>query len=81
MKISVIEPGKRSICVQIPTFLVLNRVGAHIVVKAARKNGALLTFNQVYALITVLKDFKRTHADWKLAEVESADGKYVSITI
>jgi len=81
MKISVIDPGKRSIRIQIPTSLVLNRVGAHIVVKAARKNGACLTFEQVYALITALKEFKRTHADWKLVEVESADGEYVCITM
>lgn len=81
MKISVIEPGKHNIRIRIPTGLVLNRLSAYIIAKAAQKNGVSLTFEQIYTLITVLKDFKRSHTDWKFVEVQSANGEYVLVTI
>ncbi len=81
MKISVIEPGKHNIRIRIPSALVLNRFSACIAAKAAQKSGASLTFEQVYAFITAVKDYKRSHADWKFVEVQSADGEYIEIVI
>ena len=81
MKISVIEPGKREKRIRIPTVLVLNHLSAYIAAKVAEKNGVPITFEQIYALITTLRDFNRSHADWKFVEVQSAGGEYICVQI
>ncbi len=81
MKINIIRPNERNICLRIPTALMLNRLSAHIAAKAAQKNGESLTFEQVYGFFAALKEFKRTHDDWKFVEVQSSSGEYVEITV
>jgi ribonuclease Z len=58
----------------------LNRPGKFDREKA-EKNGVPITFEQIYALITTLRDFNRSHADWKFVEVQSAGGEYICVQI
>lgn len=81
MRIIVDTTNDKNIHITLPTGLILNRLTALIAAKAAQKNGVMVTYEQIYSLLTALKDFKRINGDWTLVEVESADGNYVKITI
>lgn len=81
MRIIVDTTNDKNIHITLPTGLILNRLTALIAAKAAQKNGIMVTYEQIYSLLTALKDFKRINGDWTLVEVESADGNYVKITI
>ena len=80
MRIKVID-GDTRLDLPLPTGLVLNRFTAEIAARAAADNGVNLTGAQVNALIRAAKDFKRSHPDWCLVEVESADGEYVMVRL
>lgn len=81
MKISIIGANERHIRLIIPTSLILNRLSAFIAAKAVQKTGVTLTYEQIYSIIKAAKSFKRTHSDWKFAEVISRNGECVEIVI
>ena len=68
-----------NIRLRIPTGLVFNRFTAAAIGKEAGKYGVKLSPRQVRILIKTLKEYRRTHPDWVLAEVHSADGGYVLV--
>ena len=80
MRIIVDTSSNKNIHICLPTGLILNRLTALIASKAAKKNGASLSFDQAYGFISALKDFKRMHGSWTLVEVESEGGDHVEIT-
>lgn len=81
MKIDVTGGNGRHICITVPTGLVLNRLTAGVLANGASKQGVSLTRAQLIALICALRECRRRHTDWKIVEVESADGKRVEITL
>ena len=66
---------------RIPTGLVFNRFTAAAISKEAGKYGVKLSPQQARILIKTLKKYRRTHPDWVLAEVRSADGGYVLVKL
>jgi len=81
MRVLVKEENGHKFNIRIPTALALNRVTAGIATKVCRKNGVEITKMQVYSLIKAIKDYKKYHPDWKLLEIEEADGDYVEIVL
>ena len=66
---------------RIPTGLVFNRLTAAAIAKEAGKYGVKLSPRQTCILIKALKEYRRTHPDWVLAEVRGADGEYVFVKL
>lgn len=81
MRILVKESSGEKHDIRIPTGLALNRVTAGFLSKVCQKNGADISKEQLRALIKVLKDYKKRHPDWKLLEVDDADGEQVEIIL
>lgn len=65
----------------IPTGLLLNRVTASVLPRAFSEMGLKLSQQQARNLISALKHFRKTHKDWVLVEVHSADGDEVLIKL
>lgn len=78
MKIIVKEP-EHHIRLRIPTGLVFNRFTAAAISKEADKYGVKISIHQVRILMKVLKEYRKKHPDWVLAEVQSGDGEYVLV--
>ena len=66
---------------RIPTGLVLNRFAAAAISKEMGKHEMKITPHQARALMKTLKEYRRTHPDWVLAEVHGADGEYVFVKL
>ncbi len=81
MRVYVKEDTGQKIDIRIPTGLALNRVTAGIVAKVMQKNGVEITKNQMKMLVKAVKDYKKHHPDWKLVEIQDADGEQVEIVL
>ena len=77
----IVKEAENNIRLVIPTGLLLNRWVAGIACRQADKYGVRLSPQQMQALFKALKDYRRAHPDWVLAEVCSADGEYVLVKI
>ena len=66
---------------RIPTGLAFNRFTAGGITKAMGKYGVKIPPKQARILMKALKKYRRTHPDWVLAEVQSADGGYVLVKL
>ena len=66
---------------RIPTGIAFNRFTAGAISKEAGKYGVKISPHQARTLIKALKEYRRTHPDWVLAEVYSADGEYVLVKL
>jgi hypothetical protein len=65
----------------IPTGLVLNRWGVGLVLDSLKKYGLNVTKEQAVDFARFLNRYRRSHPEWVLVEVESADGDYVKIKL
>jgi len=81
MRVLVKENSGEKHDIRIPTGLALNRVTAGFVSKVCKKNGADISKEQLRVLIKALKDYKKRHPEWKLLEVDDADGEHVEIVL
>ena len=57
-----------------PTGLLLNWITVFYIVRKAKKHGVALEYRQMVKLIKILNDYRRTHKDWILMELERAGG-------
>lgn len=84
MKIKV-KDADTNIKIIFPTCLVLNRLAAlaapKIFNRKLKQHGMELTSAQAVKLIKTLKRFRRRHKNWKLVEVNSADGEHIEIRL
>ena len=84
MKIKVKDADK-NIKIIFPTCLLLNRLTAFAAPKFLHKklksHGIEITSAQAVKLIKTLKRFRRRHKNWKLVEVNSADGEHIEIRL
>lgn len=64
-----------------PTGLVLNRVTACFVPLALKDSEVTITRAQAVRFIKELKRCKKRFPDWKLVEVQSADGEHIEIKL
>ena len=81
MRIIVNESGGENHDIGIPTGLALNHATLGFVSKLCQKNGVNISKKQLLVLLKALKDYKKTHPDWKLVEVDELDGEHVEIIL
>ncbi len=81
MKIIVNDKEGTNLHLTFPTGLILNRLSVHFMSKGLAKKGVPMTRGQMLPMIKALNQFRRSHKDWKLVEVQSADGEYVEIIL
>ena len=81
MEIVVKNSDGPNIFLPIPTGLVLNRFAAGLAAGYLRKYGLAVTKEQTAAFLAALHQYRRSHPEWVLVEVESADGDYVKIRL
>ena len=65
----------------IPTGLLLNNLTAALLPKVFSEMGLGLTNRQAKNLITAANRFRKTHKEWVLVEVHSADGDEILIKL
>lgn len=80
MKI-IAKGDDHNVHLRIPTGLAFNRFTAAAISKGAGKYGVKISPHQARILVKALKEYRRTHPDWVLAEVYSADGEYVLVKL
>lgn len=81
MQIVVRSHEGTNIRLPIPTGLVLNRWGVAFMFGSMKKYGLNVTKEQASAFARLLNRYRRSHPEWVLVEVESADGDYVKIRL
>ena len=81
MKIVVRDPKDKNITIIFPSILVLNSVSAVFLAKSLQKYGANISRQQAKLFVKELNRYRRRHRNWKLVEVQAADGEYVQIKI
>lgn len=81
MKILVKEHGGLSIRLVFPSGLVLNSISASFLPKYLEEQGVHITRAQALMFIKELNRFRKRHKDWKLVEVQDADGDIVEIRL
>ena len=58
----------------LPTGLLFNGLTARIASKVLQKKGIDITVTQMLSLLNTIRDCKKQHPDWVLADIQSADG-------
>ncbi len=81
MRIYIKEETGKEMNIRIPTGMALNRMTAGVITKACQKNGTDITKEQLRVLIKEVKEYKKHHKNWKLVEIDSADGEHVEIVL
>lgn len=81
MKILVKEHGGHTIRLVFPSGLVLNSLSARFLPKYLEEQGIHITREQALMFIKELNRFRKSHRDWKLVEVQDADGEIVEIRL
>ncbi len=81
MRIIVKEEEGRAIRVLLPTGLFLNSFTAAIAAKQMERYGVSLTRKQAVTFVKTLNRYRKSHREWVLVEVQSADGDYVKIKL
>ena len=81
MKIIINRETGHGINLRLPTGLLLNGLTAKIVCGFLNDNGVSIPHSQMNVLFRELERYRKKHPDWKLVEVDSADGEHVEIVI
>ena len=81
MRIIVSESTGENHDITIPTGLALNRGTLGVVSGVCQKSGANISKKQLLVLLKALKEYKKTHLDWKLVEVDEPGGEHIEIVL
>lgn len=81
MRILIHEKNEPVMKLPIPTGLFLNPLTAGLVLRSLQKEGVSIPHKLAGPFVRELNRFRRSHPNWVLVEVESADGSYVRITL
>ena len=81
MRIFIQEKHEPVMQLPVPTGLLLNPLTTGFVLWALRKEGVSIPHHLAGPFVREFNRFRRTHPNWVLVEVESADGAYVRITL
>jgi len=76
-----VNDGKTRLRVILPTGLFLNRLTAQLAPKYLTPHGIDLAPEQILEFIKAIRAYKRSHPDWVLAQVRSADGAQVYVKL
>lgn len=77
----IVEEENYNIRLSLPTGLFLNRCTAGIASREAGKYGVRISPRQMRLLFQAIKDYRKTHPDWVLAEVKGTKGEYVYVKL
>ena len=75
------EPEWHAIRPMLPSGLVLNSLTASFLPKYLEEQGIHITREQARVFVKELNRFRKRHKDWKLVEVQGADGDIVDICL
>lgn len=81
MKIIVNREIGHGINLRLPTGLLLNSLTARIVCGFLNDKGVSIPHCQMNVLFREVERYRKKHPNWKLVEVDSADGEHVEIVI
>ena len=83
MRIMVKGGSHTDVNLVIPTNLIFNRVSILLLQQICKKQNVDLPLSkkQLIDFMKVIRKYKRHHPNWKLVEVESADGEKVEISL
>lgn len=81
MRMYIKEESGKAVNIRIPTGMALNRATAGVISKVCQKNGTDISKEQLRVLIKAVKECKKYHKNWKLVEIDSADGDHVEIVL
>ena len=83
MRIIVKSDNHTDVNLAIPTNLIFNRVSILLLQQICKKQNVELPLSkeQLIDFMKVVRKYKRHHPNWKLLEVESADGERVEISL
>ena len=77
----IIVHGKEMANLSLPSGLVLNPFSASALPMLLRKYGIAISGKQARALVKALNIYRRSHPEWVLVEVHSAQGEEVLIKV
>ncbi len=81
MKIYIKENDGNELRIPIPTGVILSRPAALWIRRRLEKHGICFTRRQILRMAKILRRFRRKHREWKIIEVEDADGERVDISV
>lgn len=81
MKVTIAKTPAEGFHLKLPTGLVLNRPVAWVLARKLRKHGTLVSAKDLYRLMKAVRCYKKEHPHWLLAEVQSARGERITITL
>lgn len=81
MKIAIDENEGKKLHLSLPSILLLNRFTACLVSGIMRKNGTEVTRSQAQLFIQELNNYRRSHPEWVLMDIENSDGERITITL
>lgn len=81
MKLIIQDGSGEKHNINLPTGMVLNRISAGIVCGVLKKYDIELQKKQLVELMKVAKNYKKRHPEWKLLEVDDANGEHVEVII
>ena len=81
MRIIISETPSKSFCLQLPTRLVLNRIGAQMLAREMAKHGIRVSPQNVHLFMKAVRHYKKEHPGWQLVQVNGAKGEQIEITL
>lgn len=81
MKVIVNETMGNDVNLNLPSGLFMNPVTAAVLAKVLKKHGVELPRKQISEFMKLAQDYKKTHPEWKLVEVDSPSGEHVEIIL
>lgn len=81
MKVIVNETTGNDVNLNLPSGLLTNQVAAAVLAKVLKKNGVELSQKQISKFMKLVQNYKKTHPEWKLVEVDSPNGEHVEIIV
>lgn len=78
MKIRVKSEGKKFFFI-VPNWLFINHLFCFVAHRELKKKGLDLPYRKLYSFFKEINRCKQRHKDWKLVELNSADGDEVEI--
>lgn len=81
MRVTIKQTSDRGFCLKLPTGLALNRPVAWVLARKLRKQNVKIASKDLYRFMKAVRTYKKGHPDWLLAEVRSAGGEEISVTL
>lgn len=81
MKIVVNNGVQQKINLNVPTWLILNKMTVSFLSDFLQKNGVAVTKEQMKLFVTEIRTYKKQHGNLTLLEVTSKNGEEVTIIL